>query len=193
MKKAVNIPTYKKTVEPIERFLTLEQVKNHLRLDCATNTEDTFLQALIDTAHFTVENFTNTLLGLQTWQLKLDFFDSLYLFIEKTPVIEIKSIKYLDTDGIEKTLPTSSYQVDVDSYPCRIYLNDAPVTQWYTLNTATIEFTAGLTDNIPSPLVSAMLLQIGHLYENRQDVITGTIVSEIPKASEYLLNQYKRY
>ena len=32
----------------------------------------------------------------------------------------------------------------------------------------------------PDPILSGMLLLIGHLYENRQAVITGTIATELP-------------
>jgi hypothetical protein len=38
-----------------------------------------------------------------------------------------------------------------------------------------------------------MYLIIGHWYENRQDVVTGTQVNEVPQASQYLMEQYKVY
>ncbi|MFK5282359.1 head-tail connector protein [Lacticaseibacillus paracasei] len=37
----------------------------------------------------------------------------------------------------------------------------------------------------------AMYLMIGHYYANRQDVVTGTQVNEMPQASELLLQPYR--
>jgi hypothetical protein len=44
---------------------------------------------------------------------------------------------------------------------------------------------------VPLPIKQAMYLIIGHLYENRQDVVTGTQVHEIPDSSKYLLESYR--
>jgi len=36
-----------------------------------------------------------------------------------------------------------------------------------------------------------MLLIIGHLYENREDVISGKTITEIPMGSRFLLDPYR--
>ena len=46
-------------------------------------------------------------------------------------------------------------------------------------------------DEIPKAIVQAQLLVIGRYYEIRQDVVTGTIATEIPKMVEHLLNPYR--
>jgi len=57
------------------------------------------------------------------------------------------------------------------------------------INGICIIFIAGYSTipAIPKSWKQAMLLLIGHLYEHREDVITGTIVSQMPLASQHLL------
>lgn len=38
---------------------------------------------------------------------------------------------------------------------------------------------------------AACLLSLGHLYANREDVVTGTITAELPMGSRWLLNPYR--
>lgn len=40
---------------------------------------------------------------------------------------------------------------------------------------------------------AATLLIIGHLYENREDVVAGQALSKLPNGAEWLLNAYKVY
>jgi hypothetical protein len=44
---------------------------------------------------------------------------------------------------------------------------------------------------VPLPIKQAMYLIIGHLYENRQTVMTGTQVHEVPYSAEFLLESYR--
>lgn len=50
----------------------------------------------------------------------------------------------------------------------------------------------GEDGEIPTPLLQAMLLMIGNLYQNRESV-SFTNTSEIPFAYDYLLSLYKQY
>ena len=51
-----------------------------------------------------------------------------------------------------------------------------------------------LTDNgvIPSPIIQAMLLQIGNMYQSRESVAFTNAV-ELPNAYDYILDLYKDY
>lgn len=44
---------------------------------------------------------------------------------------------------------------------------------------------------IPTPIFNAILLMIGHLYQNRE--IVGTKTAELPLAYEYLIALYQNY
>jgi len=192
MKKILNIPTFTRVTAPTDRFITLAQAKQHLKVDTST-AENTLIEALINTAHELAENYTRQLLGAQTWKLTIDELCGHYIFIDKYPVISIDSIVYVDSSGIDQTVPTTDYQVDLLSNQTRIYFLNIPILfQYFILNAITVNFTAGLIE-CPSILKSAMLLMIGHLYENRQDVVTGTQVAEIPMTSRYLMDKIKIY
>ncbi len=50
---------------------------------------------------------------------------------------------------------------------------------------------AGLV--LDADLTAAMLLLIGHWYENRESVVVGTITAELPMAVEALIGPYRHY
>jgi hypothetical protein len=45
--------------------------------------------------------------------------------------------------------------------------------------------------DVDDAIKQAVLLQIGNLYQNRESVVTGTIATELPMNSKFLLDQYK--
>ena len=54
---------------------------------------------------------------------------------------------------------------------------------------AATRFARGIVIN-PS-IQSACLLKLGHLFANREEVVTGTIATELPQASKSLLTPYR--
>ena len=58
------------------------------------------------------------------------------------------------------------------------------------INAVTIEFTAGYgnASAVPQDIKHAMLLLIGEMYENREESVTGTIVSAMPTTAKSLLD-----
>lgn len=44
---------------------------------------------------------------------------------------------------------------------------------------------------VPAPIIGAMKLLIGHWFENREDVVTGTITSSLKRAVDTLLGPYR--
>ena len=61
------------------------------------------------------------------------------------------------------------------------------------MNALQINFTCGYgsASDVPAAIKQAMLLMIGHLFANRQDVVTGTQVNEVPQNSIDLLYPYR--
>jgi len=166
--------------------LTLAEVQTHLKVDCFDTAENEYINSLIVTARKMAESHINQLIGLQEWALYQDDL-SYYTPISKLPVTEITSVKYKDSTG--SMVATTDYQSDLIGLPAAIEFETLPTLYDKGFNKVEILFKAGMTD-IPSPIKSAMLLIIGSLYENRQDEITGTIISEIPTGSKYLLSPY---
>jgi hypothetical protein len=46
--------------------------------------------------------------------------------------------------------------------------------------------------DMPAPVLSACLLILGHLYGNRENVVTGS-ANEIPMGARFLLDPYRSY
>jgi len=181
-------------IEPISLF----EVKDHLRLDHDEHTEDDLIKTtLIPAARKYCELRQNRTYITQTWELWLDAFpDKGYIEIPKPPLQSVDSIKYYDTSDSEATFSSSYYTVDdKDQYSPKVFLNYGqswPSTALRPYNGVCVTFVAGYGDDgydVPQNVRSAMLLFIGHLYENREAVVTtGLNAVEIPKGVDALLS-----
>ncbi|RPJ57215.1 MAG: hypothetical protein EHM12_09425 [Dehalococcoidia bacterium] len=183
--------------------VSLETARLHLRLDTEgsppSHPDDALVTALITVAREAVENFTELTVAVNTFQLKLDYFENLEIDLGTYPVNSITSITYVDTNGATQTISSSDYVLDTFSKPAQIVL--AYAKQWPAVrnqpNAVTVTFEAGYTGDtspvtnvLPKALTQAMLLTITDLYENR-----GAIGSkqnyEIPVMAQYLMAPYR--
>jgi hypothetical protein len=101
-------------------------------------------------------------------------------------------IKYYGTDDTEYSMTGTDYFVDTKSEPGRISLasdKSWPDTTLRPINGICITFVAGYgeAESVPQNIKNAILLLIGHLYEHREDVITGISAMPMPQGSEALL------
>jgi uncharacterized phiE125 gp8 family phage protein len=176
------------TTEPV----TLTEAKSHLRITDSNN--DTYITAIIKPARIKCENLTGRSLAPQTFELILDNFPYEKIEIPMPPVTTLSSIKYKDSDGIE-TEWTSSEYIFYDSEPAVIvpaYGYSWPSFTPYPMGAVKVRYVAGHTAaNIPVPVKQAILLLIGHLFENREAVISGNELKEIPLGINSLLFDYK--
>lgn len=183
--------------------VSLATARLHLRLDTSgsppTHPDDALVEALISVAREAVESFTELTVAVNTFQMKLDYFENLAINLGTFPVNSITSIVYVDTNGANQTLSVNDYVLDTFSKPAQIVL--AYDKSWPAVrnqpNAVTVTFQAGFTGNtspvtnvIPKALRQAMLLTITDLYENR-----GAIGSkqnyEIPIMAQYLMAPYR--
>ncbi|PQV50975.1 head-tail connector protein [Paraburkholderia sp. BL21I4N1] len=108
----------------------------------------------------------------------------------------VDAVKYIDTSGVTRTLDPSAYVVDPISEPG--VLTPATGTYWpdtqNTTNAVQISFTAGYGDavDVPAGIKSWILLRVGALYENREEVSVATrvTVQELPYV-DTLLDPYR--
>jgi uncharacterized phiE125 gp8 family phage protein len=183
---------YRQLTQPSTEPLTYAEVKAYLRLN--GDSEETFVTSLIVVARQYVESQIWRPLISQTWAFQLDFneINMLAKNINKEPLISIDSVQYYDANNALQTLSASSYEYDIYSSPPRFRLKTIP-TCYDRMNTLQVNFTCGYANAaaVPLPIKQAMYMLIGHYYENRQDVVTGTQVNKIDEASEHLLNPYR--
>ena len=181
------------TVEP----LTLTEAKAHLRV--TSTADDTLITGLIKTARQQAENFTGRSLASATFELVMDSFPY-QIELPMPPVESITSIKYKDSDGIETTWSSSEY-IFYNSEPAIItlaYGKSYPTFTPYPIGAIKIRFVAGYRAasedpnlHIPEAIKQALLLIIGTLYENRENIIIGQTIAKIPLSAEALLYPYR--
>jgi uncharacterized phiE125 gp8 family phage protein len=191
-------------VAPAVQPLTLEEVKQHLRVDYTDS--DSIISAYIEAATSYVEgehSFTGRALVTQTWELVIDHFPVHEIKIPLPPLQSIDSIKYDDTAGDEQTLATTQYYVDDVSEPAWVVpiVGGWPTAVLDAINSVRIRFTAGypattdsppdLRGNIPSAIKQAMLLHIGSFHEHREEQIVGLTTMQLPFAAENLLRPWR--
>lgn len=190
---------------PATEPISTATAKTHLRVDVAD--DDTLIDGLIEAARRTCEDYTGRALITQTWQLFLDDWPGATIddwwdgtrqgpsnwltdvvkavALPKPPLQSVTHIKTYDDNDVATTFSSGDYFVDTATEPGRIALRTSaawPVPT-RTANGIEIQFDAGYGNagsNVPQDLLRGMLLLIGHLYENREQVVIGDTVNELP-------------
>jgi uncharacterized phiE125 gp8 family phage protein len=180
--------------EPDGEPLSVSDLEGWLRLDSAQ--EGGLLLGLIIAARQQVESYLNRALLRQTWELVLPGFTDLEIKLPFPKLLQVVSVKYYDSNNQLQTVDPGTYFVSVDSVIGSIkpHWDRSGWPSTYTREDAVvIEFQAGFGDreDIPEPILTAMKLLVAHYYENRQPVVTGTIVAQMPMSVGFLLSPYK--
>jgi uncharacterized phiE125 gp8 family phage protein len=155
------------TVEP----LTLAQAKAHLREDLVDTDNDSYITSLITVARTAAENRLQRTLLQTTWLLTQDGFDAA-LKLQMPRIISVEWLKYVDADGVLRTLDAAGYLVDTASEPGRVvpaYGTSWPATRCQP-GAVTVQYKAGYgtaAAAVPGPIVSWIKLALTDLYERR--------------------------
>lgn len=151
-------------VQPI----SMEEARAQLRVDCAD--EDALIGSLISVATQTASDRLQRALVPTRYRLTLDSFPGA-IELRMPPIISVQSVKYIDADGVQQTLPVQDYFVDNVSEPGKLvpaFGRTWPATQ-DRINAVEVEYTAGYPDSaIPTPIKQWILLALGDLYNNRE-------------------------
>ncbi|WP_337175382.1 head-tail connector protein [Paludisphaera sp.] len=176
-------------VPPASEPLTLEEAKLHLRVD--HDLEDAAILRLIRSAREAAEEATSRTLLPTTWSLRLERWPApecvdgrlvREIRIEDA-LLSVVSVSYRDADGVVQVLDPSAYDVD-EGPPGR--LRPAHSHDWPRvrpgLGAVEVVYTAGYAsaELVPASLKDWMLLHVGTHYENREGVVPGVSVAELP-------------
>lgn len=164
-----------------------------LQVQQSTNVDDAILeQFIIPAARDRGELATRRAWLTQTWDwFQTGFPDNGMAFeIPKPPLQSVTFVKYTDVSGTVHTLVAGTdYVVETPAGPrCRRGRIALPYGSIWPfarpqLGSVQIRFVCGYGDSdsdVPPLLRQANLLDIGTLYADRENVITGTIVAELP-------------
>ena len=187
-------------VEP----LTVAEAKLHLRVDISD--DDAYIGTLITAAREWVENYLDRTLITTQLILRAAEFPTQELELARPPMATAGTatavvITYTLADTTTATLSTALYRVDRTTTPGNV----APIINgtWPSdviedANAVAVTYWAGYgptSASVPATIRHAMLMLIGHWYEQRSAVLTATISKPLEFAVESLLasNNWGQY
>lgn len=187
----------KRISAPAAAPVSLAEAKQHLRVDA--NDDDALITSLINAATEKMDGRAGVLgrcIVTQTWKVWFRRFGGMRKICLPFPDVDASSVvlKYFDGDDVEQTINAADYWVLEDltgSFVLR-----KPDAIWPTVydrpDAISIEFQAGFggVDDVPAPIKAAILLTVGHLYENREDVTVGTKGVQLPGGAAMLIDPY---
>jgi uncharacterized phiE125 gp8 family phage protein len=172
----------------LDDIITVANLKAFLRVDHSD--EDTYITALRQVAINYIETITDTRLGDVS---AVGYLDSWYpATFPVGPVQSITSITYLSTANTTQTLGASFYYTDINVQPARIRFVSPPDLYDDALARVQINMVVGFPEaSIPPPMIQAVRLLVGHLYENRTEEVTGTITTRLKVGIDALVSPFR--
>ena len=156
---------------PTTGLITLDEVKSHCRV--FNDFENSYLQSLIPVCLDLCQSYTGRMLTTGSAVVVVHSWQSQVLL----PFGEVTEVTKLVLDGTESTAFTFD---DVS----QIISINAPYA------TARIEFNAGY-ETLPVVVKQAVLVMINTQFNNRDDVVVGQTVNEMPRTSRDLLDRVR--
>lgn len=179
-------------IPPFKEPVTLAEVRAQCRLDISYTAEDAALGLFIAAAREYVEWRTARTIHDTTLEYVMDTWPGEnYIELPRaTPLIEIESVYYKNSLGVDALWAPSLHIADTDSMPGRLVLGYGepwPSFSPYPVSPIRLRYRAGIDSN--SPEVEAtdavkypMLLLVAAMYENREGENVSS-VGFISKAS----------
>lgn len=198
---------------PIADLVTLEEAKLHLRIidtiatdvppedpegeptTITSHPDDDYIKELIATAVEWGEAFQNRSWITRAITVYLDGWPSVPFYLPMPPIESITSISYFAPDGTETAIDPSTYWLTPDG---ALSLSEGKIWPSDTLRSTSgvkIVYKAGYGDTadaVPKRCRQAVLLMVGHWYENRENVVVDATANQIPDAAQMLLYQERR-
>lgn len=191
--------TLRLVTPPATTIISLAECKAHLRI--LFDDDDSYIESLIDVAIAHIDGadgWLNRAVISQTWDYAIDKFPCVKhdgaparIYLPFAPLISIDSVTYTDTQGASATI--TDYRVKNVGGSQAGYIVPALNSDWPSSadepEAVVVRFTAGFA-TVPPAIKHALLLMVGHWYENRE-AATETKMSDLPMAVGALLNPYR--
>lgn len=178
-----------KIITPAAAVIDLPTLKAHLRVDHSA--DDSLISAYILAAMSYAQHYTGVAIGEQEIELALDEFPDGAIALPLAPVTSIVSLTYVDLLAATQTLAGSAYSLD--DFGISHWCMSAAGTEWpdtyEAANAVRVRFMAGRATLDPA-VKAALMLLVGHLYENRQEA-TEKKLSSVPLGVNALLDTVK--
>ena len=177
---------------PTEEPVSLAEMKLHLRVDHSD--EDALIAGLITAAREQCELESRRTFCTATLEQRWERWPWAGGFpLHRGPVQSITSITYTDEDGTTGTMSSSDYLLYKETDPATVVLK--PGAEWPAVDlmpgaSIAVRYVAGYgaAAAVPQRYKQAIKLMAAHWYENREPVVVGTIVTQLPLAVRTLLD-----
>ncbi len=166
---------WKIKTQPATEPVTLTEAKAHLNIPSAITDWDDLITVQIEAARIYVEQYSSQHLITQTVQEYFSEFPCDWIELSRFPISSITHVKYTDTNHTQQEWDSANYVQDKVSRYGRIA--PKPNKTWPTnddsLNSIEIEYVTGYgtAADVPAHFKQAILLTVGHMFENREDTI----------------------
>jgi len=174
--------------------ITLAQAKAHVNLGLEAHPDDAMLTGFIVAARQYAEEFTGRIYTDEERVWFADAFAARMSF-PAAPVGAVVSVRYYDSEGELQTLGTGQYRLYAHPvYPeLLVTMEGLPEVQPGP-GAVIVTYTGahGVGNPVPELAIAAMKLTIGHLYANREDVVVGASVADLPTGARGLLWPFRR-
>ncbi len=181
-------------VEPV----SVSEAKAHLRVDISD--DDSYISTLITAAREWCEQYLDRTLINTQWTMRLDSFPY-EIELPRPPIATsgtatAVSLTYTLGDDSTATLSTTAYRVDRHSTPGVV--RQLRAGTWPAnlddYNAVAVTWWAGYGpagSSVPAAIRHAILMLVGHWYESRSSVLTGSISKEIEFGVKSLLDSQR--
>lgn len=174
-----------------EEPVTAAMVKERLRLlpGASASEEELTIQPLITAAREYCENRAGYAFipqRIAAYPSREELRDGAF-YLPRPPVVEIESVTAFDAAGGEMTLSGASLVAGAEG-PMVLETPDMGILR--RVHPVAVTYTAG-AEACPKLAMQAMLLLIGHWYDNRE--ATGSATGEIAHAVDAILKHYRRW
>ena len=179
---------------PSAEPVTLAEAKSHVV--ASDDFDDDLIESAIVSAREWTENYLKQSLVTQTLRLVLDRFPSFQgIPLPRPPIQSIGSIAYLDEEGVNRTLDPGKYKLLKHDNPplAAPAFNETWPSTRRTYEAVTVEYVAGYgaVGAVPKVVKQAMLLMIGQLYLQREEVAPNHL-QEAPMTAKNLLSPFRQ-
>jgi uncharacterized phiE125 gp8 family phage protein len=169
--------------------IALGEARDHLNEPPVEH--DVLIAGFIATACDMIAEMSGRVLAQETWAASWPAISG-DLVLPKSPVIGVTSITYYDLTDTLQTANLADFYVfqDQDRSIVRPKARKLWPTGIIREDAITVTFTAGYA-SVPPALRTAAMMLIGHLYDNREAVVTGTITATLPLAVEEMVGLHR--
>ena len=187
--------TLRRTIAPTAYPVTIQEAMTHCRQADYSDEVVEEMARLIAAATEHAESVSRRSFLTQTWELTLsDWPSDDVIRLPRPPILASPApvVQYVDSNGDTQTLDAANYLLNTHGARITLAHNQSWPDVREQDNAVTITYTAGYGathDAVPQLIRQAVLSIVVHWYDFRGEILTGTIQSGLPLASQTILMQ----